>query len=323
MPLVGRDDVVVLPLGRPAPEDPPGALEREREPGAQPATGVRVARQRARRREADPGNPPARVEHDLEHDRPLAPAVDGGVGPAAGRHRQRRLVRPRADRRRARASRRARARTSASGTARASSGVKRAKMLAASPARTSAATARPSTSDALLRQLVRGRSRGCDADRDEHGSRRLPRRTRYAPRSTPPPEERRRRRRTRRRRSRRAGRTGCRRGRAPTPRRTCRGSTRDQRRCPASAVAWTSIRCQYSSRPSPRRPRIRSLRPPTRNTSAEHRHHHERLDPASAARRPPRAPRGTRAPARPRTGAGTTSSYAPSSSNISSTVVSK
>src|SRR4051812_15143255 len=38
------------------------------------------------------------------------------------------------------------------------------------------------------------------------------------------------------------------------------------RTLPAKAVAWTSIRCQYSSRPSPRRPRIRSLRPPTRKT---------------------------------------------------------
>src|SRR5262245_11123495 len=36
---------------------------------------------------------------------------------------------------------------------------------------------------------------------------------------------------------------------------------------PASALAWMSIRSQYSSRPSPRRPRTRSKRPPTRSTT--------------------------------------------------------
>src|SRR5262249_689645 len=35
---------------------------------------------------------------------------------------------------------------------------------------------------------------------------------------------------------------------------------------PASAGPWMSSRSQYSSRPSPRRPRTRSLRPPSRNT---------------------------------------------------------
>src|SRR5262245_53862516 len=36
---------------------------------------------------------------------------------------------------------------------------------------------------------------------------------------------------------------------------------------PASAVAWMSIWRKRSSRPSPRRPRIVSLRPPKRNTA--------------------------------------------------------
>jgi hypothetical protein len=49
---------------------------------------------------------------------------------------------------------------------------------------------------------------------------------------------------------------------------------------PAIAAAWISICRKRSSRPSPRRPRIVSLRPPNKDESAESGHDRERDDAA-------------------------------------------